>query len=81
MRTEHKEANRLLDIAETGDREAYRAALADMEARLKPEVFRQASHLAKWQHLMYRRYYRLFAWRADWTKQRGKQHGDASKNR
>lgn len=72
MRTEHREANKLLDIAETGDRVAYRDALREMEGRLKPEVSRQAAHLAKWQHQMYRRYFRLFAWRADWqSKKRG----------
>ena len=72
MRPEHHEANKLLDIAATGDREAYKQALREMEARLKPEVYRQAAHLAKWQHLMYQRYYRLFAWRADWMAQRRK---------
>ncbi|MCK7542949.1 hypothetical protein MLC59_02035 [Marinobacter bryozoorum] len=66
MRREHIEANKLLDIAETGNRGAYRDALKEMEGRLRPEVSRQAAHLAKWQHQMYQRYHRLFAWRAEW---------------
>ena len=70
MRTEHREANKLLDIAETGDRDAYRYALKEMEGRLRPEVSRQAAHLAKWQHQMYERYHRLFAWRADWKSKK-----------
>lgn len=72
MRPEHTEANKLLDIAEQGDREAYREALKELQGRLSKDAYNQVVHLATWQHLMYERYHRLFAWRADWTAERGK---------
>lgn len=66
----HDEANRLLDIADTGDREAYKAALEDLKRR-EPALHQRASELAAWQYRMWSRSFRLFAWRSEWRNQRG----------
>lgn len=73
MRPEHTEANKLIDIAETGDREAYRSALKELEARDRSKdkwIFRRAKDLATWQYQMYQRYHRVHAWRAEWTAEK-----------
>lgn len=72
VRREHTEANKLLDIAETGDRQAYKAALEALRKAETAAFYEQVAYLARWQFQMYQRYHRLFAWRAEWTKQRGK---------
>lgn len=66
MRPEHKAANQLLDIAATGDREAYQARIAEIRKELPEQVAQRAVELAAWQYRVYSRYYRLFGWRASW---------------
>lgn len=66
MRPEHLEANRLVDIAETGNKAACEAAEQELQARGPDHLHREAVRLPNMQYQMYRRYNRLFGWRADW---------------
>lgn len=69
MRIEHEQANRLIDIAETGDRQAYRAKLESLRAEHSENRATQIANLARVQIKM-RQDYRLFAWRAEWIAER-----------
>lgn len=65
----HDDANRLLDCAANGDREAYRAE-RDRIRRERPEhEAYDAENLAKLQISAWRDY-RHFAWRVNWVKQK-----------
>ena len=66
----HDCANQLLDIAETGDREAYRKALEDMRYTQHPATYERAKEMAAQQYQMYQRYYRLHGWRSKWIQKR-----------
>lgn len=59
-------ANELLDIADTGDREAFAARKAQMLAQDAP-VARSAIHWTKIQYSMLRDH-RLFSWRSEYLR-------------
>lgn len=74
MQPEHKAANELLDIAETGDRAHYKARMIELRDELPEATYTRAIGLAKEQHEMYERYCRVYAWRADWVN--GRKRGE-----
>ncbi len=74
MRPEHVAANRLIDIALTGDREAYRAELGKVEAASATVAYDNIVRLAAMQYRMQVNDYRYTSWRADWM--RNKRNGE-----
>ena len=70
MRPEHVSANRLIDIAITGDREAYRAELDKIGAASTTVVYDNIVRLASMQYRMQTQDHRYFSWRADWVNEK-----------
>ncbi|WP_417518764.1 hypothetical protein [Marinobacter sp.] len=75
LRPEHVEANRLIDLAETGDREAYRAALKALEQTHSAVMYDAIKRLAARQYRMAQDH-RFFTWRADWVSEQRARAGD-----
>lgn len=68
MRPEHVAANRLIDIALTGDREAYRDELGRIRREASPVAYDDITRLASMQYRMQTQDSRYMAWRTDWVK-------------
>lgn len=67
MRPEHVAANRLIDIALTGDRDAYRAELDRIKTEAGDENYYNIVRLANMQYRMQVKDCRYTSWRADWV--------------
>ena len=72
MRPEHTAANRLIDIALTGDRSAYRAELERLSGEHSRGMYDTIVRLATMQYRMETRDHRFTAWRADWRSGNGR---------
>lgn len=72
MRPEHIAANQLVDIAHTGDRDAYKARLMELEQKHRPAVYDTIKRLAAMQYRMETRDCRYTSWRADWVNSKPK---------
>lgn len=70
MRPEHAEANRLIDIALTGNRQAYRVELDKIGAASTAVVYDNIVRLAGMQYRMQTQDCRYMSWRADWIRQK-----------
>ena len=70
MRPEHIAANQLIDIAHTGDREAYKARLIELEQQYSPAVYDSIKRQAAMQYRMETKDHRYTGWRADWINKR-----------
>lgn len=77
MIPEHVAANRLIDIAITGDREAYRAELNRIESTTSAVAYMNIVRLAAMQYRMQVRDHRYTGWRADWVNDKRGEHGGA----
>ena len=75
MRPEHVAANRLIDIALTGNREAYRAELKKIRAESSDVAYDNIVRLAAMQYRMQTQDYRYMSWRSDWVNEK---HGQQS---
>lgn len=72
MRPEHVAANRLIDIALTGNRQAYKAELDRIRAESSDVAYDNITRMAARQYKMQVQDCRYFSWRADWVnKKRG----------
>lgn len=71
MRPEHTAANRLLDIALTGDRGAYRAELARLRGECDLSMYHLIASLARMQYRMETHDHRYTGWRAAWKSKHG----------
>ena len=69
MTDQYTEANKLLDVFESRDRDAAQQALEELRERVSERVYQRAVYLARQQFQMYERYHRLHSWRADWIEQ------------
>lgn len=67
MRSDHIAANRLIDIALTGDRGAYRAELDRIKAEAGDENYYNIVRLANMQYRMQVKDCRYTSLRADWV--------------
>lgn len=72
MRPEHVAANELVDIAITGDREAYKAKLTEIEAKFSRVAADTIKQQAAMQYRMETNDRRFTGWRADWINERQK---------
>ena len=70
MRPEHIEANKLVDLAHTGDREKYKALLKDIEKRFTPANYDAIKRNAARQFKMETKDHRFSGWRVDWINER-----------
>ena len=70
MRPEHIAANQLVDIAHTGDREAYKAKLIELEKLYGPAIYDTIKRQAAMQFRMETKDHRYTGWRADWINKR-----------
>lgn len=70
MRPEHVEANKLIDLAHGGDREAYKAALREIEKRYTPALYETIKRNAARQYRSETHDHRFTGWRADWLNER-----------
>jgi hypothetical protein len=70
VRPEHVSANRLIDIALTGDRDAYRAELDRIKTEAGDENYYNIVRLANMQYLMQVKDCRYTSWRADWVNEK-----------
>lgn len=68
MRPEHVAANKLVDIALTGDRQAYKDRLAELKQEFRPVMCETITRLAAMQYRMETRDNRYTGWRADWLE-------------
>lgn len=68
MRTEHVLANRLLDIAETGDRVAYANALRDIWKQYPEPTASAAMAQAQRAWVVEQRFHRIWSWRSEWRR-------------
>lgn len=66
MRPEHEAANRLIDIALTGDRDAYRSELARLRGKCALSMYHLIVSLARMQYRMETQDHRYTGWRAAW---------------
>jgi len=78
VRPEHVAANRLIDIAITGDRQVYRAELDKIEAASTTVVYDNIVRLAAMQYRMQVNDCRYTGWRADWVNEK---RGDNERNK
>ena len=69
-RPEHVAANQLIDIALTGNREAYRLKLDRIEAESTQVAYDNIVQLAARQYRMQIDDCRYTGWRADWVNER-----------
>lgn len=69
MRPEHVAANRLIDIALTGNRQAYKAELNKIRAGIGAVAYDNIVRLASIQYRMQTQDHRYMAWRADWVNE------------
>lgn len=70
MRPEHIAANQLIDIAHTGDRQAYKAKLRELEKQYSPAGYDNIKRQAVMQYRMETRDNRYTGWRADWKQEK-----------
>lgn len=70
MLKEHIEANKLIDLAHTGDREAYKARLAELQKKYPPAVYESITRNAARQYKSEVNDHRYVGWRADWINER-----------
>lgn len=77
MRPEHIEANKLVDLAHTGDRERYKAALVELSKKYPPALYETITRNASRQFKSETRDHRFVGWRADWVNER---RGDSDAN-
>ncbi|WP_375191816.1 hypothetical protein [Marinobacter sp.] len=77
MRPEHIEANKLVDLAYTEDREAYKAALIDLSKRYPPALYDTIKRNAARQYRSETKDHRFTGWRADWINE-GRGGSDAA---
>lgn len=69
MRIEHAAANRLIDIALTGNRQAYKAELNKIRAESSAVAYDNITRMAARQYRMETQDHRYFSWRADWLNE------------
>lgn len=77
MRPEHAAANRLIDIALTGNRQAYRTELDKIRAGSSDVAYDNITRMATRQYRMQTQDHRYFSWRAEWVNQ---ERGDDERN-
>lgn len=70
MRPEHADANKLIDLAHQGDRQAYKAALRDIEQRYTPALADTIKRNAARQYRSETHDHRFTGCRADWVNER-----------
>lgn len=70
MRPEHIEANKLIDIAHTGDRKAYKAKLDELRKRFSVVSYEAITRNAARQYKSEVNDFRYVGWRADWVNER-----------
>lgn len=69
MRPEHAAANRLIDIALTGNRLAYKAELDKLRTESSDVAYDNITRMAARQYKMQVQDCRYFSWRADWMSE------------
>ncbi|GGE75851.1 hypothetical protein GCM10011533_30250 [Streptosporangium jomthongense] len=70
MRPEHIAANRLIDIALTGNRQAYKTELNKIRAGSSDVAYDNITRMAARQFKMQTQDCRYFSWRAEWVNER-----------